>query len=285
MLRKTFTSLFFSSLTILPSMAQTASAPKAGDEELFRYILVVIFGVVILMLFLVVLILFQLTLVVSNKVTRKEEIPAEERTTIWQRIAGLKPISKEKDLLLKEDFDGISELDNPVPGWFNAFFYGTISFGILYLLVFHVWRTSDLQDVEYDKEMQIAEVKKEAYLKTVASNIDETSVKLSTNEQDLAKGKDVFIAQCAACHGQQAQGIVGPNLTDEYWLHGGKINDVFKTIKYGVPAKGMIAWEKQLNPLQMQQVASYILSLQGSNPPNAKEPQGDKVDTKQLSMN
>jgi len=284
MLRKTLTSLLLSGLAVAPALAQTALLPKAGgNEDLFKYTLVILFGILILVLVLLVLIVFQLTLAFGKRKTAVAPVAVEEQATFWQKVMGLKPISKEKDLLLHEDFDGIAELDNPVPGWFNAFFYGTISFGIVYLLVFHVWQSADLQDAEYAKEVQIAEARKQDYLKTVANSIDENSVQMTTSASDLTKGQELFAAQCAACHGQKAEGLVGPNLTDEYWLHGGSISDVFKTVKYGVPAKGMIAWEKQLNPLQMQQVSSYILSLQGSNPPNAKEPQGEKQ--QQLSMN
>jgi cytochrome c oxidase cbb3-type subunit III len=273
----------FSVFSLVPALAQAPAA--GGSEQLNRYLLVVLFGAIIFLLALVVFILFQLTLLIEKKTT--VAVPAEERATLWQSILGLKPIAKEKELILHEDFDGIQELDNPVPTWFNALFYGTIAAGIVYLLVFHVWKSADLQDDEYTKEVQVAEIKREAYLKTVANSIDENSVQLSTKDADLAKGKDLFTANCAACHGQKGEGLVGPNLTDEYWLHGGTVSEVFKVVKYGVPAKGMISWEKQLNPLQIQQVASFILSLQGTNPPNGKEPQGEKASTgaAKLSMN
>ena len=91
----------------------------------------------------------------------------------------------------------------------------------------------------------------------------------------MNEGKAIYAKSCATCHGAEGQGNVGPNLTDNYWIHGGTINDVFLTIKQGVPQKGMIPWEKQLTPLQIQQVASYIISLKGTNPPNPKEPQGE----------
>ncbi len=275
-------SFVLSFAALVPAMAQEASAP--GDtEHLNRSLLVILFGLVIFLLVIVVLVLFQLTMLMEKKST--VATPVEERTSIWLSLLGLKPIAKEKELILDEDFDGIHELNNPVPGWFNALFYGTIGIGIVYMLVFHVWKTSDLQDEEYNKEVQLAEVQREEYLKKFANNIDENSVVLATKEADLAKGKDVFAANCASCHGQQGEGLVGPNLTDPYWLHGGTISDVFKTVKYGVPAKGMISWDKKLNPLQLQQVSSYILSLQGTNPPNGKEPQGEKVGEGKLSMN
>lgn len=266
--------LFLIFSVLAPFMAHAATEPSLSEQD-GHLILLIFFGIVIFLIMLVVVVLFQLMWLIEKKAN--VSVPAEERVTLWQRIAGLKPLAKEKELELHEDFDGIKELDNPVPAWFNALFYGTIATGIVYMLVFHVWNAADLQDEEYTKEVQIAEIQREAYLKTVANSIDENSVQVSIAEADLTKGKDLFAANCAACHGQKGEGLVGPNLTDEYWLHGGTISAVFKSIKYGIPAKGMIAWDKQLNPLQMQQVSSFILSLQGTNPPNAKEPQGEKV--------
>lgn len=95
-----------------------------------------------------------------------------------------------------------------------------------------------------------------------------------SDDASIAKGKGSFVTKCAACHGQNGEGLVGPNLTDEYWIHGGGIKDIFKTIKYGWPEKGMISWESQIQPLEMQQIASFIYSLKGSKPANAKAPQG-----------
>ncbi|MGA0233687.1 MAG: c-type cytochrome, partial [Saprospiraceae bacterium] len=111
-----------------------------------------------------------------------------------------------------------------------------------------------------------------------ANLVDETNVSLLTDEESLAGGKEIFTTLCAACHldhGGGALNSVGPNLTDKYWLHGGSIVDVFSTIKYGVPDKGMISWRTQIRPADMQKVASYVLSLQGTNPLGAKEAQGE----------
>jgi cytochrome c oxidase cbb3-type subunit 3 len=108
--------------------------------------------------------------------------------------------------------------------------------------------------------------------------IDENSVELSLDAGDIASGKEIFITKCAACHGQQGEGGVGPNFADKYWIHGGDINSLFKTIKYGVPSKGMISWQSQLSPKEMQQVSSFIITLEGTNPPNQKEPQGELYD-------
>lgn len=107
------------------------------------------------------------------------------------------------------------------------------------------------------------------------ANVDENSVVVLTDAGAIAAGKGIYDGNCASCHGVAGEGLVGPNLTDAYWLHGGGIKNVFKTIKYGVPAKGMIAWQNQLNPEAIQKVSSYIVTMQGSNPANAKAPQGE----------
>ena len=143
-------------------------------------------------------------------------------------------------------------------------------------LLFYVFSTGPSQLRESrTKEAQTQAVKKPV-VSNEASTIDENTVKLVTDPAVLSSGKAVFMQSCSACHGVQAQGMVGPNLTDDYWLHGGKISDIYKTIKYGVPAKAMPTWEKLLTPQQISDVSNYIKSLRGTNPPNPKDPQGTK---------
>jgi len=185
----------------------------------------------------------------------------------------LKPIEQEKDMMIPHDYDGIKELNNPVPGWFNFLFYGTMIFGAIYLYYYH-FSGGPNQDVEYQKEMEKAAKDKIAFLAKSSEKYDESSVKIEPAM--IEEGKAVYNANCTACHGAVGEGIVGPNLTDEFWIHGGTINDVFKTIKYGVLDKGMTSWEKTLSSKKIAQVSNYIMSLQGSHPANAKAPQGEK---------
>ncbi|WP_207420976.1 cbb3-type cytochrome c oxidase N-terminal domain-containing protein [Desertivirga brevis] len=195
---------------------------------------------------------------------------------IWSKLLGLKPLEEEKDLLLDHEFDGISELDNPTPAWFMWLFYATIAIGAGYLFTYHFSGWGKLQEEEYVIEMDEAKAAKDALLKGSANNIDENTVKETVDKAALSSGAVVYNANCVACHGDKGQGVVGPNLTDEYWLHGGTINSVFKTIKYGVPDKGMVSWGKSLSPKQISDVSNYIKSLKGSNPANPKAPQGEK---------
>ncbi|WP_026898162.1 cbb3-type cytochrome c oxidase N-terminal domain-containing protein [Daejeonella oryzae] len=200
----------------------------------------------------------------------------KSRPSIWIKILGLKPIEEEKDLMMEHEFDGITELDNPIPAWFMWLFYGSIGWAFVYLLYFHVFNWGPLQDEEYAIEMKQAKIEQTAFLSKSANNIDENSVKENKDPKIIAAGQAVYTANCVACHGDKGQGTVGPNLTDQFWLHGGKVNSVFKTIKYGVPEKGMISWEKILTAKQISEVSNYILSIKGSNPPSGKAPQGDK---------
>jgi cytochrome c oxidase cbb3-type subunit 3 len=202
------------------------------------------------------------------------------KPSLWLKIMSLKPIEQEKELVMEHTFDGIEELDNPTPAWFMVLFYGSIVIAIGYLLNYHVFNYGKLQDEEYVVEMQQAEEAKTAMLMkpgNAANQINENNVTVSTDKAQLADAALLFKNACSPCHGEKAQGIVGPNLTDAYWLHGGTVKDIFKTIKYGVPDKGMIAWEKTMRPKQIAAMANYILSLQGSNPAGAKAPQGNKL--------
>jgi cytochrome c oxidase cbb3-type subunit III len=195
----------------------------------------------------------------------------------WTKVNRFQPEQEEAALDLGHDYDGIRELDNKLPPWWKYGFYATMIFAVVYMWRYHVSHSAPLQAEEYQIAVQEAATQKEAYLKKAANSVDETTVKLLTAPADLDVGKAVFQTTCFACHGKGGEGGVGPNLTDSYWLHGGSVNEVFKTIKYGWPDKGMKSWKDDLSPLQIAQITSYVKSLAGSNPPNAKPPQGTLV--------
>jgi cytochrome c oxidase cbb3-type subunit 3 len=216
----------------------------------------------------------------TNEQIAAELKPAKKKKRskdeVWQKLLSLRPMSEEKEILIEHEYDGIQELDNPTPAWFMYLFYATIIFAVVYMVIYHIAGVGQLQYAEYQTEVAQAEVAKKAYLSKAANRVDENTVKLTTDPAVLASGQAIFKQTCSPCHGINGQGNVGPNLTDDYWLHGGKINEVFKTIKYGVAANGMPTWEKELSPKQISDVANYVKSLHGTNPPNPKEPQGTK---------
>lgn len=212
-----------------------------------------------------------------------QNAPAEETIKPWinwkwldKQFNDAVPLDREAEVMTDHEYDGIRELDNNLPPWWIYGFYGTIIFAFVYLFDYHVFGTSPLQLDEYKQELAEAELQKSSRLKEVAASVDEATVTALTDAASLASGKEIYVGNCAACHGQAGEGLVGPNLTDVYWLHGGGVKNIFKSIKYGIPEKGMIAWQTQLNPETMQKVSSYILTLQGTKPANPKEAQGQE---------
>ncbi len=186
------------------------------------------------------------------------------------------PIEKEADIMLDHDYDGIKELDNALPPWWKYGFYITIFVAIFYILKFEVWHTGMNPTEEYNTEMAEAKLETDQYLASMKENVDENSV-VMLDAAGIQTGKTLFTKTCVACHSQTGGGGVGPNLTDNYTIHGARIQDIFKTIKYGYPDKGMQSWQSNFSPVEMQQLSSYIKSLSNTNVPNGKAPQGDLI--------
>lgn len=197
-------------------------------------------------------------------------------SAIVRAMTGTVPVEQEASLVLDHDYDGIRELDNNLPPWWKYGFYLTIVIAVIYMFNYHVFHTGKSSIEEYEREMTAGEQQVAEYKRTHAGLVDETNVKRLTDDASISAGADLFKANnCTACHGDFAEGKSAPNLTDDYWLHKGGTADIFKSIKYGWPDKGMIAWEKTISAVQIQQIVSWIQSRRGSNPPNAKEPQGE----------
>ncbi len=244
-----------------------------GLDQLTFYFLSVI---ILLELIVLALIIFQFNfLVKTTTVIETATKPKKVESKLIMSLIDAVAIEEEDSILLDHDYDGIKELDNNLPPWWKYGFYLTIVVAFVYLINYHVLKTGDLQGKEYEKEMAQAKFEVEEFMKNSANNVDESTVKLLTEASDIASGKDIFIANCAACHGKLGEGTVGPNFADDYWMHGGSIQDIFKTIKYGWVEKGMKSWKEDLSPMQIAQVTSYIKSLRGTNPPNGKAAQGD----------
>ncbi|AMA49190.1 MULTISPECIES: cbb3-type cytochrome c oxidase N-terminal domain-containing protein [Flavobacterium] len=246
---------------------------------------------VILLIFLLILIAVELVLNATDKVLdtlltdeqRKakeleESLPFTETQFfkgILQKLTRSRKVEEENELIMNHNYDGIQELDNVLPPWWVYLFYGTIAFAFIYLVRFHMLGHDD-QTAEFEKEMAIAKVQVEEYKKTAPDLMDKETVTLLTDSESINAGKAIFQTNCIACHKADAGGAIGPNLTDQYWVLGGGIKNVFNTIMEGGRAgKGMIAWKDQIKPSEIQKIASYVLSLQGTNPAGAKAPEGD----------
>lgn len=195
---------------------------------------------------------------------------------LLKALTRTQPIENEGQLLLDHDYDGIKELDNTLPPWWVYLFYGCIVFAAVYLVRFEIMG-GDNQEMELKKEMAQAKIDVAEYMKTAPDLMDEKSVTLLTDAASLAEGKTIFTTNCVACHKADGGGNIGPNLTDNHWILGGGIKNVFHTITNGGrDGKGMISWSKNgLKPKEIQKVASYVLSLQGSNPKDGKAPDGE----------
>lgn len=214
-------------------------------------------------------------------VTKEEAIiTAEEKAnklSWWDKVNKLRPVSQEAELDLGHEYDGIRELNNRLPPWWLYGFYATILFAGIYLWRFHVSHNGPSSKQEYESAVARAEIKVQEYLKKKGEAVDENTVTLLTSADDIAAGKAIFTdpSKCPACHNPDGGGnAVGPNLTDEYWLYGGSVKNIFKTIKYGT-SKGMRSWKDDLSAKQIAQVTSYVLSLKGTKPANPREPQGE----------
>lgn len=176
--------------------------------------------------------------------------------------------SENDPLLLDHEYDGIQELDNKLPRWWVWLFNLCIVFAVVYMVYYHVLDRGALMAAEYQEEMRIGNQIKARAVAEFESKMG--TLEPSTDPVMLAEGKDTFAKLCAPCHRPDGGGLVGPNLTDDYWIHGPKFADNVKVIWEGVPSKGMVTWRGVLKPTTIHAVGSYIYTLRGSNPPNPK---------------
>ena len=269
--------------TSFPTFAQTSeigwieglSALETGEVTLLAIMGVLLLLIVFLMLLMIYLLVF------LSSVLKKESPELAAQPNWWQNfrqkyiVGEIKPVSDERDVQLDHTYDGIRELDNFMPPWLKYVFYLTIMFAVIYFVNYSVLGIGKTQIEEYEQQLAIAAVEAEQRQLLAVSTIDETNVQFDATGPSITAGMSLYENNCVACHAIDGGGGVGPNLTDEYWIHGGSIEDVFRIVKYGVIEKGMIPWQDQLSPEEMQQVSSYVLTLVGSTPANPKAPQGD----------
>lgn len=232
------------------------------------------YDTVALILLLVIVITLLSIIYYEGKPKVVKEKKASMLSKLNQILTKSTPIEREQDIMFDHDFDGIKELDSKIPPWFSWLFIITIIFAAYYMIDYHVIGSGQVMQEEYSAEVNKASLEREALIKSGAF-VNEETVTLLTDASGLEAGKAIFEANCIACHAADGGGIVGPNLTDDYWIHGGGIKNIFKVIKYGVVEKGMISWQTQLSPNQIQEVASYVLSFYGTTPASPKQAEGE----------
>lgn len=282
----TILSLF--ALLLMPDMALAQSSDsRAWSHDTLLVIIGCLMVVIILVLLICIYVLYALYQIAEDEDSSEKASVARE--SLWTKLnhkfgsGKLLPVEKEEEIMLDHSYDGITELNNHMPPWLKYLFYATIVFAVAYVLHYMVLGTGKLQIQEYEEELAEAE-RLAGERSLLASNaIDEHNAVFLTDEVALEKGKALYVQNCAACHAADGGGTVGPNLTDEYWIHGGSVQDIFRVIKYGVQEKGMIPWQDKFTPEEIQNISSYILTLQGTSPANPKSPQGEKYEAEEPS--
>lgn len=288
---KTLALLTLMLITTLSVSAQDAAKEPGFWSDPFNspmlplYLITTLIFVMILLIafvgFYLVKVVNLLTVEAEKERARQLGIVYKPRPTWWSKfvkqVNDAVPIEEEASVELDHNYDGIKELDNHLPPWWTWLFVGTVVWGAIYLFVYHISDNLPLQQQEYQNEVAKAE---EAALKLQASQpqaaIDENTLVFEKDAAILTNGQNIFTINCVACHAKDGGGnAIGPNLVDDYWLHGGSIKNIFTTVKNGVVEKGMPAWGKNMSPKDVRDVAFYVMSLQGTKPANPKAPQGD----------
>jgi cytochrome c oxidase cbb3-type subunit III len=255
------------SVSQVSDVSENVLVPSLNSGLLYLMLSIIGFELLIIIVLLNLIQLF---------IKKKERVVVKEiKPSFLEKLNASVAIEKEEAILFDHVYDGIRELDNDLPPWWKYGFYLTIVFAFVYMIHFHIAKTGDLQIAEYDRSQIVAQEKKDEFAKNNASNVNETNAEMLTDVAEIAKGAEIFKGSCFACHGKFGEGGVGPNLTDDYWLHGGSIKNIFASIKYGWPDKGMKSWQSDFSPIQIHQIASFIKTLHGTKPANAKDKQGD----------
>lgn len=278
-------------LLLIGLFSATGLSAATGENKVFVISEEMIYAFIILDIVLLGVFFYLLSLYKGLKrdIYAEEEVVGEVEeeglAEKWYKLNNAVPMEQEDEILMDHEYDGIRELDNGMPPWFMYLFYGTIAFAVFYLAYYHVFGVGKLQMEEYEHQMAEGQRQVEEYRAQMAEFITEDNVTFVDDKSRLKNGEKIYIAQCATCHGQKGEGGVGPNLTDDYWIHGGTVSEIFATIKYGVPEKGMIPWEAQLSPSDMQDVTSYIITLRGTLPEGeGKDPEGELVSPEELEV-
>ena len=253
-------------------------APNYGGLSSTTFYLVV--SVVAMEVIIILTLAFFIKTIYAELVPQKQVVHVKStRLADWwarlnKKLTKAVPVTREADIMLDHNYDGIRELDNALPPWWKWGFIITIGIAVVYLLNFEVLGYGKNPTEEYNAEMAQAAIQKELYEANNKDKIDENNIPMA-EASGLATAKEIFSTKCFACHGISGEGGAGPNLTDDYWLHKGSLNDIYSSIKKGYPDKGMQSWASLYTPKEMSFLASYIKTLHNTNPENGKAPQGD----------
>ncbi len=276
--------------TVNTVFAQASAQPSFLDDPFNNPMtpLYLITALIVIVIVLIAFVGFYLIRVVNMLTTEAEKDQAAKlgivyapRPTWWSRfikeVNASVPVEDEQSIELDHAYDGIRELDNHLPPWWKWLFIGTVVWGVVYLVVYHMGGNMPLQIQEYENELAHAE---EQLNKLKASQpqavIDVNTLEYSADAEILSNGKSVYTTNCVACHNSDGGGnAIGPNLTDAYWLHKGDVKSIFTVVNGGVVEKGMPAWGKTMSPKDVRDVTFYVMSLQGTTPANPKAPQGE----------
>lgn len=271
-MNKKINKLILTFAMLLPAIFTFAQEALTDSESIARYKNDYSYWIMIAFLIATVLGFVYAAIVV----TKKSKENTKETTSLDKVLYNSVAIDDEESIMLEHEYDGIRELDNHLPPWWLWLFYINIIFAVIYFGYYTVTGMGASQLEEYESEMIYAENFKADLEKKMASEFDENNVAFLKEESKIAEGKELYIANCAVCHKADLGGLIGPNLTDEYWVHGGSPTEIYAILRDGVLEKGMLAWKDQMTPYQMQNIMSYILTMQGTNPENAKAPEGEK---------
>lgn len=276
------------SLAVIGFLLLEFAVESDGLAFMEHPVLILVWAVFVMLIVIVEVIVKSLNHTLYNSLSEKEkeqydanEIKRKEEQFSWvkEKYAAMldsTPMEEEDEIMLDHNYDGIRELDNNLPPWWKYLFYATIIFAGWYMVYYHILGGPNQLD-EYEKELVEAEASIAKYKEENKDEVSAETVELLTDNSDLKAGKEIYDQNCVACHAADGGGGIGPNLTDDYWILGGGVKNVYYTISEGGRSgKGMVPWKDDFSPHEIAQVASYVIALQDDEPADPKEAQGDK---------
>ena len=282
--------ILLSAAGLLISIAGFSQETATSNSMTALYALgALVFVVLLLVIFVTILLLRSFNTLVEQTLKEKAKalgvayVPEPSYwTKLSQKLNASVPVEQEKDIDMGHSYDGIRELDNHLPPWWKWLFYATIVWAVIYVVVYHVSSSLPLSIAEYEDEVTAADLEKKRFLASQPQMaIDLEKLEYTADAEILARGEKVYTINCVPCHRNDGGGnTIGPNLTDNYWLHGGAVKNIFSTVNDGLVEKGMPAWGKTMSQGDVRDVTFFVLSLQGTNPANAKAPQGELMEQK-----